>query len=52
MNRKTAAVLLLAACVVIAALLLAGYITTPISGILFAASLVTLGVLSQGFRKP
>jgi hypothetical protein len=52
MNRKTAAVLLLAACVVIAALLLAGYITAPISGILFAAALVNFGVLSRGFRKP
>lgn len=51
MNKKTAGLLFLAVCVVLAILLLTGTITFFVSGCIFAAALILLGVLSRGFRK-
>ena len=51
MNKKVAALSLLGICVVLAILLLTNAIPAPVAGILFAISLVLLGVSSGGFRK-
>ncbi len=51
MKFKTAAVLFLIICLIIVILLLTDSISSFIAGILFALSLVLIGVLSKGFRK-
>jgi hypothetical protein len=51
MNRKLAVFLFLDVCVILAILLLLRSIPPLLFGIVFAVSLVVLGILSRGFRK-
>ena len=51
MKRQMAVFILLDVCVILAILLLLRSITPVASGIVFAISLLVLGVLSRGFRK-
>ncbi len=51
MNRKLAVFIFLDICVILAILLLLRSIPPLLSGIVFAVSLVVLGILSGGFRK-
>jgi len=51
MNRKSAGLLFLAICIILAILLLTKTISSTVSGIIFAAALVLLGIVSNGFRK-
>jgi hypothetical protein len=52
MDGKTAVFLFVGVCVLLAILLLIGIIGPLVSGAIFAISLVLLGGLSGGFRKP
>jgi len=52
MQGRLARVLFLAVCCVLATLALFHRITPVTTGILFAASLMILGVASHGFKKP
>jgi hypothetical protein len=49
MNRTPALLLLVAVCLVLAFLILIEVVTPLISGLVFAAALVTLGIVSKGF---
>ena len=51
MNSRTAALLLAGICVVIATLLFTSRISASVRGILFAGSLLFLGLASGGFQK-
>jgi uncharacterized membrane protein YgaE (UPF0421/DUF939 family) len=51
MSGKLAGVIFVGICILLAILLLTRVTTGLISGILFAISLVVLGLFSQGFRK-
>jgi hypothetical protein len=51
MNRKLAVYIFIGICVVLAILLLVGALKPLVSGVIFAVALVTLGLLSGGFRK-
>ncbi|MBP1694077.1 MAG: hypothetical protein H6Q37_1960 [Chloroflexi bacterium] len=51
MKGTTAGLIFLGVCIVLAALLFAKVLTPIVSGILFAAALVFLGLLSGGFRR-
>jgi len=51
MDGKIAVILLVNICVILAVLLLIQAVTPLISGVIFAIVLVTLGVLSKGFRR-
>jgi hypothetical protein len=52
MDGKAAVFLFVGVCVLLAILLLIGVIGPPVSGAIFAVSLVLLGGMSGGFRKP
>ncbi len=51
MNARTAVILLLVVCAVLAGLLLGGTLAPVAAGVVFAMSLVVLGVASGGFKK-
>ena len=51
MTRKTAGLVFVGICIVIADLLVTKAITPLVGGILFAITLVVLGLLSGGFRR-
>jgi hypothetical protein len=51
MEGKVAIILLVNICVILAVLLLLKAVTPLVSGVVFAVVLVTLGVLSNGFRR-
>lgn len=51
MKGTSAGVVFLGICLALAVLLVLKVITTVISGIAFAAALVTLGLLSEGFKR-
>jgi hypothetical protein len=51
MDGKIATIVLLNICVILAILLVIRAITPLVSGIVFAFVLVTLGILSKGFRR-
>jgi hypothetical protein len=50
MNGKVAVILLVNVCVILAILLVIRAITPLVSAVVFAIVLVTLGLLSKGFR--
>jgi hypothetical protein len=50
-NGRAARLLFLVVCAILAILLMRKAITPLTSGLIFAAALVTFGVLSRGFRK-
>jgi hypothetical protein len=50
MKRKTAGILFVSICAMLAILLLVKIIIPLIGGIIFAAALVLIGILSKGFR--
>ncbi|MEW6194266.1 MAG: hypothetical protein AB1521_03800 [Bacteroidota bacterium] len=51
MNKKLAGLLFLAVCIILALLLITKTITSTVSGLIFAVSLILFGLLSKGFRK-
>ncbi len=51
MGKKTARFLFLGICLILAVLLLTNTISPLVSGLIFAISLVTLGIASKGFWK-
>ncbi len=51
MKGRTAGLIFLCVCVVLAVLVLLRVIVAIASGIIFAVALVTLGILSGGFRR-
>lgn len=51
MNKKSASLVFLAVCLMLAILLLTKTITPMVSGSVFAVALVTLGLMSRGFRN-
>jgi hypothetical protein len=51
MKGKSAGMVFLGICLALAVLLVLKVITTLIGGIAFAAALVVLGLLSEGFRR-
>lgn len=51
MNRKTAGTLILAVAVLLAVLLLLKVISPVVSTVILAVCLISLGILSGGFRK-
>jgi len=51
MNVRTARSLFLAVCIIIVILLLTEVITPVVSGALFAAALLVIGIASRGFTR-
>jgi hypothetical protein len=51
MNKRIAGFFFVGICTVLAILLLAQFINPTVGGILFALSLVALGIFSQGFKR-
>jgi hypothetical protein len=51
LNRKTAGTLILAVALLLAVLLLLEIISPVVSAVIFAVCLISLGILSGGFRK-
>jgi len=51
MGKRTAGYVFLGICLLLAVLLITSAITPLVSGLIFAVSLVTVGIAAKGFRK-